>query len=374
MISKTERFHGLDAVRGIAMLLGIVLHASLPYIEGLPKGLWPSDKNTSNIIAIIFEFIHIWRMPIFFIISGFFANLVITRKSLIIWWKNRFLRLVLPAMIFFPIMSLTIPWIFMYGYTGNINFFFSNEGQPHHLWFLYHLFIFVLFSVFIRFFGLIIYKFFKQINLIVVVDIFNTVKSFLGKHIFDSRFPVLMIFVFFIFNLFSGAELITNPLASGLYFLFGYRLYKNNLLFDFIKSNWKYYLIGGLTVTIIFFILDTQVSNFAKEDVRWIPWVILKISSAVLLSFSFIGLAEDKFSNLNPMVRFISDSSYWVYLIHLPLVAFITFFMFKITIFAELKFLVAIILTTAICLVTYKYLVKSTIIGILLNGKKLESK
>ena len=124
MISETERFHGLDAVRGIAMLLGIVIHASLPYIEGLPKGLWPSDKNTSNIIAIIFEFIHIWRMPIFFIISGFFANLVITRKSLIIWWKNRFLRLVLPAMIFFPIMSLTIPWIFMYGYTGNINFFF----------------------------------------------------------------------------------------------------------------------------------------------------------------------------------------------------------------------------------------------------------
>ena len=374
MISETERFHGLDAVRGIAMLLGIVIHASLPYIEGLPKGLWPSDKNTSNIIAIIFEFIHIWRMPIFFIISGFFANLVITRKSLIIWWKNRFLRLVLPAMIFFPIMSLTIPWIFMYGYTGNINFFFSNEGQPHHLWFLYHLFIFVLFSIFIRFFGLIIYKFFKQINLIVVVDIFNTVKSYLGKHIFDSRFPVLMIFVFFIFNLFSGAELITNPLASGLYFLFGYRLYKNNLLFDFIKSNWKYYLIGGLTVTIIFFILNTQVSNFAKEDVRWIPWVILKISSAVLLSFSFIGLAEDKFSNLNPMVRFISDSSYWVYLIHLPLVAFITFFMFKITIIAELKFLVAIILTTAICLVTYKYLVKSTIIGILLNGKKLKSK
>ena len=374
MISKTERFHGLDAVRGIAMLLGIVIHASLPYIEGLPKGLWPSDKNTSNIIAFIFDFIHIWRMPIFFIISGFFANLVITRKSLIIWWKNRFLRLVLPVIIFSPIMSLTIPWIFMYGYTGNINFFFSNEGQPHHVWFLYHLFIFVLFSIFIKFFGLIIYKFFKQINLIVVVDIFNTVKSFLGRHIFDSRFPILMIFVFFIFNLFTGADLIINPLASGLYFLFGYRLYKNNLLFDFIKSNWKFYLIGGLTVTIIFFILNTQASNFAKEDVRWIPWVILKISSAVLLSFSFIGLAEQKFSNLNPMVRFISDSSYWVYLIHLPLVAFITFFMFKITIFAELKFLIAIILTSAICLVTYKYFVRSTIIGILLNGKKLGSK
>ena len=40
--------------------------------------------------------------------------------------------------------------------------------------------------------------------------------------------------------------------------------------------------------------LNTQASNFAKEDVRWIPWVILKISSAVLLSFSFIGLASQE--------------------------------------------------------------------------------
>ena len=143
----------------------------------------------------LFQFIILWRMPIFFIISGFFANLVITRKSLIIWWKNRFLRIVLPIIIFYPIVSLTLPWIFKYGYTGHVNFFFSNEGQPHHLWFLYHLFIFVLFSIFIKFFGLIIYKFFKQINLIVVVDIFNTVKSFLGRHIFDSRFPVLLRFL-----------------------------------------------------------------------------------------------------------------------------------------------------------------------------------
>ena len=54
------RYHGLDALRGFAMLLGIVLHGALPYM-GLPNEVWPSDKGSSRITNIIFEFIHIWR-------------------------------------------------------------------------------------------------------------------------------------------------------------------------------------------------------------------------------------------------------------------------------------------------------------------------
>ena len=58
------------------MLLGIVLHAALPYVNmDVPD--WPSDKSDSEIISIIVQFIHLWRMPVFFILSGFFANLLI---------------------------------------------------------------------------------------------------------------------------------------------------------------------------------------------------------------------------------------------------------------------------------------------------------
>ncbi|SVE35681.1 uncharacterized protein METZ01_LOCUS488535, partial [marine metagenome] len=60
MNPSTVRYHGLDALRGIAMLLGIVLHAALPYIPELPRELWPTDKNSSQAIRIIYDFIHIW--------------------------------------------------------------------------------------------------------------------------------------------------------------------------------------------------------------------------------------------------------------------------------------------------------------------------
>jgi surface polysaccharide O-acyltransferase-like enzyme len=128
------RYHGLDALRGMAMLLGIVLHAALPYIPNV-EAFWPADDSSSHVINTIFQFIHIWRMPLFFILAGFFANLIISKKSWKSWWGNRFLRIGLPIIVFFPLMSLTIPWIFKYGKTGEFIFFYSDEGQPFHLWF-----------------------------------------------------------------------------------------------------------------------------------------------------------------------------------------------------------------------------------------------
>ena len=67
-----KRFYGLDALRGMAMMLGIVLHAALPYVVFDVPG-WPSEKSDSEIITQILQFIHLWRMPVFFILSGFFS-------------------------------------------------------------------------------------------------------------------------------------------------------------------------------------------------------------------------------------------------------------------------------------------------------------
>ena len=67
-----NRYHGLDALRGIAMLLGIVIHSAMPYILNLEE-FWPADASSSQLINISFHFIHLWRMPLFFILAGFFC-------------------------------------------------------------------------------------------------------------------------------------------------------------------------------------------------------------------------------------------------------------------------------------------------------------
>ena len=380
------RYHGLDALRGIAMLLGIVLHAALPYIPNV-EAFWPADESSSHVINIIFQFIHIWRMPLFFILAGFFAKLVISRKSWRNWWGNRFLRIGLPIIVFFPLMSLTIPWIFQYGKTGKFIFFYSDEGQPFHLWFLWQLMTFVIFTAVFRFpylLGVGVVNALNRIGLGFISNVFRKSKSLLSGILFRSRFPIAFIILCFVINLPTQGELVVNPIASGLYFVIGYSLYENALLFTFLKANWRYYFIAGLVAFTLYVILESKnlvtdiySSNIAGDEyLRAIsePFaaitVFIKIICAVLFSYAFIGLSENRFGSFNPKLRFISDGAYWMYLIHLPIVTLITFFMFGWTIPVAYKFLLAVVVTSAICLISYRYLVRPTYIGMLLNGKR----
>jgi len=383
------RYHGLDALRGMAMLLGIVLHAALPYIPNVEK-FWPADASSSQVINTIFQFIHIWRMPVFFIMTGFFANLIISRRSWKSWWGNRLLRIGLPIIVFSPLMSLTLPWIFQYGRTGEFTFFYSDEGQPFHLWFLWHLVIFVIFSAVFRFFyllGIGVLSGLSGIRLGSIGSVFHKSKSVLSGILLRSRFPVVFIIVCCALNLPTGGELTLNPIGSSLYFAIGYSLYRNSSLFMFLKVHWRYYFLAGLLGFTLFMIVTSIMDGYSPDiysdgfartvdtkkelELLWLAQYLLRITCAVLFSYAFIGLAENKLGSYNAQLRFISDGAYWMYLIHLPLVTFITFFMFNLHIPIEVKFLTTIVMTFIICLVTYKYLVRSTLIGILLNGRRL---
>jgi peptidoglycan/LPS O-acetylase OafA/YrhL len=380
------RYHGLDALRGMAMLLGIVLHAALPYMPNV-EAFWPADESSSHVINTIFQFIHIWRMPLFFILAGFFANLIISKKSWRSWWGNRFLRIALPIIVFFPVMSLTLPWIFKYGKTGDFIFFYSDVGQPFHLWFLWQLMIFVISTAIFRLpylLGVGVLKALNRIGLGFIGNVFGESKSVLSSILFRSRFPIVFIILCSVINLPTQGELIVNPIASGLYFVIGYSLYGNASLFTFLKAHWRRYFLAGLVAFTLYMILESKnlVTDIYSTDMKGDEYlkaisepfaiiiVSIKIICGVLFSYAFIGLAEKRFGAYNPRLRFISDGAYWMYLIHLPIVTFITFFMFNFHMPIEIKFLIAIVMTSIICMGTYKYFVRSTPIGILLNGRR----
>ena len=343
------RYHGLDALRGMAMLLGIVLHAALPYMPNV-EAFWPADESSSHVINTIFQFIHIWRMPLFFILAGFFANLIISKKSWRSWWGNRFLRIALPIIVFFPVMSLTLPWIFKYGKTGDFIFFYSDVGQPFHLWFLWQLMIFVISTAIFRLpylLGVGVLKALNRIGLGFIGNVFGEYKSVLSSILFRSRFPIVFIILCCVINLPTGGELIINPIASGLYFAIGYSLCRNSSLFMFLKAHWRYYFLAGIVGFTLYTILNVVggkdlATDIYSDDITsavetekdifellgLLPY-LLKIICGVLFSYAFIGLAENRFGSYNAKLRFISDGAYWMYLIHLPIVTLITFFMFN---------------------------------------------
>ena len=69
------RRHDLDALRAVAMLLGIVLHGLMPFMPGLSV---IRDTQTAEWVWILFLGIHGFRMPLFFLVSGFFTAMLLS--------------------------------------------------------------------------------------------------------------------------------------------------------------------------------------------------------------------------------------------------------------------------------------------------------
>jgi len=90
------RRHDLDALRAFAMLLGIALHAALSF-AGTPWTV--QDSRSSPAFHLFFEAIHGFRMPLFFLLSGFFTAMLWRQKGLRALLAHRFQRVLLPLLL-----------------------------------------------------------------------------------------------------------------------------------------------------------------------------------------------------------------------------------------------------------------------------------
>ena len=70
---QPRRYYAFDSLRAFMMLLGLVLHTALGYTTGSPSDmeLPYQDVQTSRFFDGLVSFIHIFRMPTFFVMSGF---------------------------------------------------------------------------------------------------------------------------------------------------------------------------------------------------------------------------------------------------------------------------------------------------------------
>ena len=65
------RFHALDAVRAMALLLGIALHACMSFLPAMREIGFPVvDDSSSEVLNALFLLIHMFRMPLFFVMAG----------------------------------------------------------------------------------------------------------------------------------------------------------------------------------------------------------------------------------------------------------------------------------------------------------------
>jgi len=92
----TQRRNDLDALRAFAMTLGIVMHVSITFYQGP----WPvHDTQPIRLLALVCLAIHGFRMPLFFLLSGYFTMLVYRRRGLRSLLEQRFARIAVPLLL-----------------------------------------------------------------------------------------------------------------------------------------------------------------------------------------------------------------------------------------------------------------------------------
>ncbi|WP_291778593.1 acyltransferase family protein [Cecembia sp.] len=380
---KTERLHSLDSLRAIMMLLGIVLHGANTY--GVLKtfgSAWPiQDPNSTHLSNdFISIFIHSYRMPIFFLVSGFFGALLFYERTPMKMLKNRVERIVLPFVVF---LFLLWPFIYIsFSYSGMVfagipdamnlvlDSIFSDiktliPAMTFHLWFLYYLALTT----------------FASVLLALVLKKLPGLTSAISKSFsWAIQQPVLRILVFgsitaILYSIMGTSSVDTStsfiPDLNTFIFYFsfyaiGWILLKSKHLLDTFKRYDWINTILGIILFLLYFFMGSTFGYEAK--------IVLKSIMVWLFIFGFTGLFIRYASQHSAKMRYLSDSSYWVYLVHLPITAFIPGLIAEWPIPSTLKFLVVLISTTIICYVSYHYLVRGTFVGKFLNGRRYSGK
>ncbi|MEK9634481.1 MAG: glucan biosynthesis protein, partial [Opitutae bacterium] len=85
--------------------------------------------------------------------------------------------------------------------------------------------------------------------------------------------------------------------------------------------------------------------------------------------FGLIGVFRTFFSGESLKIRFVSDSAYWLYIAHLPLIQVLQIWVSEWPVPSVFKLVFVCLVTTGLLLLSYRYLIRYTPIGPMLNGK-----
>ena len=112
------REHHWDVLRALLMLLGIPYHVAMAYRA---NDIWIMNAGEGSMLFTqIAQAIHVFRMPAFFIVAGYFAALLLARRDAGEWLRGRTMRLGIP----FLAALLTLNPLL------NLLCEFSNNGWP----------------------------------------------------------------------------------------------------------------------------------------------------------------------------------------------------------------------------------------------------
>lgn len=352
------RDHGLDAARAAAMLLGVFFHAAISFMA-TPVG-WAARDRSASFGVDVFVFVsHSFRMPLFFLLSGYFSRLLVEKRGIGDFLRQRLARLGLPLLIFWPPTAISLFYLWRWGRTlpdqppplvSEWVFFTA----PSHLWFIYYLLLIALGAAALARWkaGPWMDRWIRPWTLAPLTAVALLPMKALEIETPVSFVPDLRILAFYaLFFVYGWALRRTPERVAG----FGRRL--PLLVVLAIVSFAALAPLGRRMGT-----------SRSLGELHGLGQLALACFSWSLVSL-FLGLFVRFFSAERRWVSWVSDSAYWVYLAHLPLCVLLQVWVAPKPWPGPLKYALVALGTLAACLASYR-VVRTSRLGELLHGPR----
>jgi fucose 4-O-acetylase-like acetyltransferase len=382
-----DRFHAFDALRAAALLLGIGLHASMSFLGGFRELRFPiADVSQSLVLEVLFFVVHMFRMALFFFVAGFFARLLLLRAGTGGFVRNRLRRIALPLLVFYPLLLplVVLPVIWAARQAGVQGGPGGAGGMPRgipwfHLWFLYLLLVMYASLLVGR---LVATTLDRAGRLASLLD--GALRVLLARRIAPLVLALPLALAFYLtpwWPQMGGipapvAGFVPNPLAMlgyGGAFLVGWWIHRQLHWFDLLRRDWRLYLAVAVIATGIALAIVGVRSHFTPLAMSTQTRALYALVYALGVWCWVLGLAGAALACCaapSTRWRYLSDASYWMYLVHLPIVWSLQAWMMRWPLHWSVKFPLILGITAAVLLASYHYLVRSTFLGKLLNGRK----
>jgi len=386
---KPERLHALDAVRGFALLLGIVLHATMSFIPA-PTRIWIiQDSHPSMTLGVLFFVIHVFRMTTFFLIAGFFAHLSFHRRGSWGFIRDRLQRIALPLAVGWPIlfaaMSVVVVWATGFPNGGRL------PGPPNwppvlpqfpltHLWFLYVLLELYVVLLVLRA-GVVWFdqngRIRNRLDRLVALVMRSRLAPVILALPIGIAFCLDPTWVGWLGVRTPDSSLVTNLQALigfGTAFVFGWLLHRQIDLIRMLEQRWLFNSVLAVVLIAASFFLAVA----AVMQPRPPSYEAIKLAGAACYAlaiwtttFAAIGLALRFLSGFSPARRYLADASYWLYLIHMPIVMALQVAVSQLDWPWPVKFGATMLIALPLMFASYQFLVRYSFLGAVLNGRRM---
>ncbi|MCX7034093.1 MAG: acyltransferase family protein [Arenimonas sp.] len=365
MPAPQDRLHYMDHLRALAMLAGVFFHAALAY-SPLMHGFFPTaDRDNSGWVDVVAWALHLVRMPLFFLVAGFFAAWVIEKRGGAAFARQRVRRIALPFLLAWPLvwMSLSAAVVWAVANVQHPSAFLvmvrewmAMDDPPQaplgtsHLWFLYYLLLLAVLQWVAR-----------------TLDLARPVRWVLARH---QAWLLLGLPLLLVPALASVSA--PHPAPEGLlpqfwaivfygaFYALGAGLQQQPAWLERARACAPWLAVGSAALYALFLWRLSIELPGATQPSASCPVAALEACLSVWLTVLCLLAGQRWLTRHSATLQYLAQSAYWTYLLHLPVLFWLQFWLMDRAMAWPLKFALASAGTLAICLLSYQGLVRHT--------------